>query len=410
MIARSTAFEFEGRENQPVNVGRELHVDAVLTGRVVPHGDTADVELQLVDVPHASTLWSGHFTVPPAAAAALEQEIAERVTARLRLPSVAPEPPMDAQAHTLYLKARYQLNKRTPEGLRQAQALFDQALARDPDNAMLHAGQAEAWALLGAYSILPPSDSFPRAIAAARQALDRNENMADARTTLALCLFLYERNWPAAEAEFRRVTQERPGYALAHHWYGEFLMARGQTDEALAQLKLAQKLDPLSLVIPVDEGRAEFFGHRFPQARQLCQGALDVSPTFVPAIDCLAMVAVQQGRYDDAITRYGEVSRLWGSDSGLPGQALALAAAGRRVEAEKILAQLTADGRQGYAQPLLLAYVNAALGRKDEAFRLLGAARQRQANNLAYLKADPRVDSLRSDPRWKAFARNVGLD
>jgi len=410
VIARSTAFQFKGREGEPADVGRELQVDAVLAGRVVPNGDTADVELQLVDVEHDRILWNDRLSVRPDAATALEAEIAGRVTARLRLPAVAAGPPMDPAARTLYLKARYQLNKRTPEGLRQARVLFNQALERDPDNALVYAGLAETWALIGAYSVLPPADSFPRAIAAARQALDRDENQAEARTTLALCLFLYEWKWSAAEAEFRRVTTTRPGYALGHHWYGEFLMGRGRTAEAVASLDRAKALDPLSLVIPVDQGRAYFFGRRFPEARAQCQRALDVSADLVPAIDCLAMVASEEGRYDDAIAKYGDVSRLWGSDSGLPGRALALARAGRRDEAEGLWLQLTAAGRPGYAQPLTLAFVQAALGHKDEAFRLLEEARLAHANNIAYLKTDPRVDSLRSDPRWAAFARTVGLD
>jgi hypothetical protein len=130
----------------------------------------------------------------------------------------------------------------------------------------------------------------------------------------------------------------------------------------------------------------------------------------VPAIDCLAMVASEEGRYEDAIAGYAEVSRLWGSDSGLPGRTIALARAGRRAEAEVLWAELSAPGRPGYTQPLSLAFVQASLGRKDEAFRLLEAARAARANNVAYLTTDPRVDSLRADPRWAEFARHVGLE
>ena len=317
---------------------------------------------------------------------------------------------MDPAARPLYLKARYQLNKRTPEGLRQARALFDQALERDPDHPLLYAGLAETWALIGAYGILPPGDTFPKAIAAARQALDRDQNLAEARTTLALCLFLYEWRWAAAEAEFRRAAESRPGYSRAHHWYGEYLMARGRTGEAVEALARAKALDPLSLVIAVDEGRAYYFGHQFQSAREQCQRALDVSPDFVPAIDCLAMVATEEGRYDQSIAGYLEVSRLWGSDSGLPGRTMALARAGRRAEAERLWLQMTAKDRPGYMQPLNLALVQASLGHRDEAFRLLDIARLARSNNIPYLKTDPRVKSLRDDPRWAEFARQAGLE
>ena len=410
VIARSTAFQFKGREARPVEVGRELRVDAVLTGQVVSRGDRADVELKLVKVANGEVLWSERFATAPDTGAALDAEIASRVTARLRLPSIAAESPMDPGARTLHLKGRYQLNKRTPEGLRQARELFDQAIERDPGNAMLHAGLAETWALIGAYGLLPPTDTFPRAIAAARQALELDQSLADARTTLALCLFLYEWKWTAAEAEFRRAVEMRPGYSMSHHWYGELLMARGRTEEAVASLARARELDPLSLVIAVDLGRAYYFGGQFGKARETCQRALDVSPKLVPAIDCLAMVATEEGRYDESIADYIEVSRLWGSDSGLPGRAMALGRAGRKAEAERFWLQLTAKDRPGYTQPLSLAFVQAALGHRDEAFRLLEVARQVWSNNIPYLKADPRVNSLRGDPRWAAFALQAGLE
>jgi len=411
VMARSTAFRFMGRESQPVAVGRELKVDAVLTGRVVPQGDTARIELELVEVSSGALLWGERYIVRPAAAVAVEEEIADRVSARLRLGvlSAPRQAPMDPEAHTLYLKGRYQLNKRTPEGFRQAQVLFDQAVGRDPEQAVLHAGLAEAWALVGAYSVLPPADSFPRAIAAARHALELDENLAEARVVLALCTFLYEWKWDEAEAEFRRATEARPGYATGHHWYAEYLMARGRTDEAVAALRRARELDPLSLVIAVDTGRAFYFGHRYPEARAECERALAVSPGFVPAIDCLAQVAIEEGRYDEAVAGYRDVSRLWGADSGLPGQTMALARAGRRAEAEALWARLGADGRPGSTALVPLAFVQASLGHKDEAFRLLEAARLQHSDKIAYLKTDPRADSLRDDPRWAEFARQVGL-
>jgi TolB-like protein/Tfp pilus assembly protein PilF len=410
VIARSTAFQFKGREGRPAEVGRELKVDAVLAGRVVARGDDAEVDLKLIEAATGKELWSESLTARRDAGAALDQEIAGRVTARLRLPSVAAEAPMDPGARTLYLKGRYQLNKRTPEGLREARGLFDQALERDPDNALLHAGLAETWALIGAYGLLPPSDTFPRAIAAARQALERDEGLAEARTTLALCLFLHEWRWAAAEAEFRRAADTRPGYSTAHHWYGEFLMARGRTEEAVAALTRAKELDPLSLVIAVDEGRAYYFGHEFEKARGQCQRALNVAPDRVPAIDCLAMVATEEGRYDESIAGYSEVSRLWGSDSGLPGRTMALARAGRRAEAERLWLRLTAKDRPGYTQPMPLALVQASLGHMDEAFRLLEIARLARDNNIPYLKTDPRADSLRGDPRWAEFVRQARLE
>lgn len=411
VMARSTAFRFKGREGEPVSIGRELGVDAVLTGRVVPEGDTARIDLELVEVKSGALLWGDHYVVKPAAAIAVEEEIASRITGRLRLGvlSIAPQAPMDPEAHTLYLKGIHQLNKRTREGFRAAQVLFDQAVERDPQQAVLHAGLASAWALIGAYSVLPPEDTFPRAIAAARRALEQDPDLAEARVALAFCTFLYAWKWDVAEAEFRRAAESRPNYATGHHWYAELLMGRGRAEEAVAALKRARELDPLSLVIAVDTGRAYYFGRRYPEARVECQRALDVSPGFVPAIDCLAMVALEEGRYDESITGYQEVSRLWGTESGLHGETMALARAGRRAEAEAKLSKLRAAVGPGYRALVPLAMVEASLGHGDEAFRLLETARLEHNDKIAYLKADPRVDVLRADPRWAVFAQHVGL-
>ncbi|MCB9751929.1 MAG: protein kinase [Myxococcales bacterium] len=411
VMAPSTALRFKGRADEPVAVGRELSVDAVLTGRLLLEGDAARLELELVDVDSGALLWGESYVVRPSAAVAVEEEIAARITARLRLGllSVAPQAPMEPEAHTLYLRGRYQLNKRTPAGFRQARALFEQALERDPEQAVLHAAVADTWALIGAYSVLPPRDAFPRALAAARRGLELDERSPEARAVLALCTFLYERRWDEAESEFRRVTASQPGFATGHHWYAEFLMARGRVDEAIAALQRARALDPLSLVMTVDTGRAYFYGRRYAEARAECERALAVSPEFVPAVDCLAMVATEEGRFDEAIAGYQQVSRLWGAQSGLPGQTMALARAGRRAEAEELLARLDVSKRPGHSALIPVAMVHAAMGRNDEAFALLEIARDERSDKIAYLKTDPRVDSLRADPRWERFARQAGL-
>jgi TolB-like protein/tetratricopeptide (TPR) repeat protein len=409
VMAPSTTFRFKGRQGEPVAVGKELNVDAVLTGRVVPQGEEARIELELVEVASGALLWGESYVVRSAAAVAVEEEIAGRIAARLRLGllSVARQAPMDPEAHTLYLKGRYQLNKRTPEGFRQAQLLFDQAVERDPEQALFHAGLADTWVLIGAYSVLPPADAFPRSIAAARHALELDPDSAEARTALAFCTFLYAWDWDKAEAEFRHVTEAQPGYATGHHWYAEYLMARGRTEEAVAELRRAQALDPFAVVIDVDIGRAWYFGHRYPEARAACQHALDVSPDLAPAVECLGMVAISEGRYDEGLADYEALDRLWGADRGLYGQAMALGLAGRQAEAEARLARLDAADRPGGL--MLRVYAHAALGQPDEAFRLLDAMFLEHSDKLVYLKVDPRVDSLRTDPRWEAFAKQVGL-
>lgn len=406
VLARSTTFRFKGRAGAALEVGRELKADAILTGQVVSQGEAAQVELRLVEVQSGRGLWDGRYSVRPDAAPALENEIAQRVVERLRLPASAKTTRlMDPTAHTLYLKGRYQLTKRTKESLREAQILFEQALEHDPQQAVLHGGLAEAWALIGAYSVRSPADSFPKAIAAARRALEMDENLAEARAALALCLFLYEWDWDAAESEFRRVTQSQPGYATGHHWYAEYLMARGRSDEAVASLRRARELDPLSVVIAVDIGRAYYFGRRFKEARAECQRALDVSPGLVQAIECVAMVDLAEGRYEEAIANYREVIRQ-GIEAGPPGLMMALSAAGRQAEAEAELARVGPVERPA----VQLIFAKGALGHRDEAFRDLEAARKERSNNLVYMKTDPRADRMRKDPRWGAFMRLAGLE
>ncbi len=406
VLARSTTFRFKGRAGAALDVGRELKADAILTGQVVSQGEAAQVELRLAEVQSGRGLWDGRYSVRPDSAIALENEIAQRVVERLRLPASARTARlMDPTAHTLYLKGKYQLTKRTKDSLREAQLLFEQALEHDPQQAVLHGGLAEAWALIGAYSVRSPADSFPRAIAAARRALEMDENLAEARAVLALCLFLYEWDWGAAESEFRRVTRSQPGYATGHHWYAEYLMARGRSDEAVASLRRASELDPLSIVIAVDIGRAYYFGRRFKEARAECQRALEVSPGLVQAIECVAMVDLAEGRYQEAIANYREVIRQ-GIEAGPPGLMMALSAAGRHSEAEGELAKLGHVDRP--AVQLILA--KGALGHRDEAFRDLEAARKERSNNLVYMKTDPRADRMRKDPRWTTFARLAGVE
>ena len=235
-------------------------------------------------------------------------------------------------------------------------------------------GLADSYALMAAYSVRPPSESMTRARAAALRALELDESLAEAHASLGLVKLLHDWEWDEAERRFRRALALKPGLAIAHHWFAEFLMARGRTEEALMELQRAEELDPLSVILPTDRGRALFFARRHPEAIAWCRRALDVDPAFVPALITQGMVLEESGRLADALASYREVARLTGNN---PQQRTlivrAMALAGDRSGARTMLAEIETQARERYISPYSLALVHSALGDRDAAFRELEA-------------------------------------
>jgi eukaryotic-like serine/threonine-protein kinase len=416
VMARSTVFRYRGPAVEPLSAGRDLKVDAVLTGRVVPRGDLLTVEAELVDVASGTRLWGERYQGPFARVMRVPEEVAREISSTLQL-RLSPEQAArlgrreteDPEAYRLYLKGRFYWNKRTGDGFRRAIEFFEQASARDPQYALPHVGLADTYALMAAYSVSPPGQSMPKARAAAEQALALDDQLAEAHATLGLVKLLYDWDQDESERRFRRATSLKPGLASGHHWFAELLMATGRTDEALAELGRAEELDPLSLIVPTDRGRALFFARRYVPALAECQRSLDAERAYAPALITRGMVLEELGRYPEALVGYRQVAALTGDPQHATMIARALALSGDRPAAERLLAEIEAQARERYVSPYSLALVHASLGHADEAFRQLDRALEERSSWMAFAAVNPRLDSLRGDPRFGEVRRRVGL-
>jgi TolB-like protein/tetratricopeptide (TPR) repeat protein len=416
VMARSTVFRYRGPAVDPLSAGRDLKVDAVLTGRVVPRGDVLTVEVELVEVATGTRLWGERYQGPFARVMRVPEEVAREISSTLELRLTREQQARlgrreteDPEAYRLYLKGRFYWNKRTGEGFRKGIEFFEQASARDPAYALPQVGLADSYALMAAYSVSPPGQSMPKARAAAEKALALDESLAEAHATLGLVKLLYDWEFAESERRFRRAIELKPGLASGHHWFAELLMATGRTDEALLALSRAEGLDPLSLIVPTDRGRALFFARRFDRALAECQRSLDADRAYAPALITRGMVLEELKRYDEALVGYRQVAALTGDPQHATMIARALALSGDRAGASRMLEDIQAQARTRYVSPYSLALVHTALGDADAAFRELDRAIEERSSWMAFAAVNPRLDALRGDPRFAAVRRRVGL-
>jgi TolB-like protein/Tfp pilus assembly protein PilF len=406
VIARTTVFRYKGREVDPLKVGGELKVRAVLTGRVLLRGDTLSIQADLLDVGSGTQLWGQRFNQKLTNIFAVQAEIAQQISngLSLKLPGaeqqrLAKRYTENIEAYQLYHKGRRLAFKFSKEGMEKAPGYFQQAIQLDPNYALAYAGLAEY------YIIYYDPSTAAAAKQAARKALALDETLTEAHYALALVSEVYEWDWAQAEREYQRAIALSPGSASAHDWYGWYLAKLGRVDEALAELKLAQQLDPLSVHINTNLGRAFYFGRRYDQAIEQFQKAIDLDPNFWMARGYLGLAYEQQARYEEAIAEFQKTFNLF-PDVGLAYVGHGLAVSGKRSEARKVLDECQ---RSKSAPPWALATLYTGLGEKDQAFAWLDKAAEERFVILASIKADPVFDSLRSDPRYAALLRRMGL-
>jgi serine/threonine-protein kinase len=292
--------------------------------------------------------------------------------------------------------------------LRKAIGFFDQAIAREPSYALAYAGLADCYSLLSVYSRISPAESFPRAKAAAQRAIELDESLAEAHTSLAWAYFNFDWNWSAAEREFRRAIALNPNYATAHQWYSLYLSAMGRHDEALAQIRQALELDPLSMVINTGVGTTFYLAGRYDDAKEQFSKTLEMEPGFRRGQFELARLQELRGHCAEAIPVLQQLS----AQGGTPYQAAlarAYARCGKRDEATSLTAQLIARQKETYVNPYEIAAIYAALGDRDATFQWLYRAHQEHVTRLAYLNVEPMFTDLRTDPRFQQLARSLGL-
>ncbi|MFQ5724209.1 MAG: protein kinase, partial [Terriglobia bacterium] len=418
VMARSTTFHYKGSGADPQQVGREMGVGAVLTGRILRRGDTLIIGAELVDVAHGTQLWGGQYNQQATDLLTVQTQIARAITEKL-VPRLTPEQEQqvtrryteNTEAYQLYLRGRYHWNQRTPEGVRRGLEYFEEALQKDPLFALAYAGVADSYAVgNGSYLGLTPQEARPRAKAAVMKALDIDDTLAEAHTTLADGLLYYDWDWEGAEREFRRAIELNPNYATAHQWYAEYLWAMGRHDEAIAQARLAWQSDPLSLIVNTTVGITLYYARRYEQAIDQFHQVLEMDDRFVPARIQLVRAYGQKGMLNEAIAEAQKVMSLTqGAPGGLAELAYAYAVAGKKDEAEKLLNELERLFQAKRVSPTTIALVYAALDDKDQAFAWLEKAYDVRDGGLIWFKEDPRLDPLRDDPRFQDLLRRMNF-
>jgi len=420
VMAWSTVSQYKGKQVDPRQAGRELGVRAVLAGRVTQSGDNLAIKVEMVDAGDGSQLWSGGCSCSPSDILDIETQISCEISEKLlhRLTSeerqqLARRPTDNVDAYHAYLKGRYCWNKRTDQDVKNAIEYFKKAIDADPAYALAYAGLADSYLILGSFGVaaLAPKDAFPKAREALIRALEIDDTLAEAHTSLAYCLANYDWNWTAAEKEFKRALALKPGYGTAHHWYGLlYLAGTGRLHEAIAQLQKAQELDPLSLPVVSNIGLLLYLARRSDEALDHFRQTLAMDRSFVYTHWEMALAYEQCGRYDEAIAAFQKAIELSGS-SVLPRALLArtYALAGRKGEASALLDELTELSTQTYVSPYRIAAIHLALRDKERAFKWLEHAYEGRDGWLIWLAVDPVVDDLRSDKRFADLLERVGL-
>jgi DNA-binding winged helix-turn-helix (wHTH) protein/TolB-like protein/tetratricopeptide (TPR) repeat protein len=411
-------LEYSAATQDPRSIGRALQVDAVLDGRVHRDGDRLRVTVELIRVSDGAMVWAGQFndrvTDLFAVQESVAQEVAEALAPRLQAPaevSLQSRRPSRPEAYELYLRGRYQWNRRTPESLEAALALFDQAVAIDPTYASAYAGLADAYSLLAAYRPSADGESFVRASAAARRALDLDETLAEAHTSLGFVKFGREWDWDGAAREYRRAIELDPNYGTAHHWYAILLMVLGRAEESLESIRQAERLDPLSPAIGAEVATLLWLARKYDEGIEQVDRIRRLHPQARADLNAGSFYS-GKGMHGRAIVETRQ-AQLASNDLLLLLQlAGAHASAGDRAESERLLTRydnhVAANGL--YKESFTRAGVLASMGRRDEAFQELERAYRDRFIALTWLKVAPTLDPLRSDPRFADLLRRMQLD
>jgi serine/threonine protein kinase/Tfp pilus assembly protein PilF len=415
VMARSTVFRYKGQTSDPQKIGNELNVRAVLTGRVVQRGDSLMIGTELVDVANGWRLWGEQYNRKLADIFAIQEEIAREISERLRLKLTGDEkkrlskrPTRDPVAYQAYLRGRYHWNKRTPDGVKKGIEYFEEAIERDPSYPLAHAGLADCYNILGFYAYSAPRDAFPKAKAAALKALELDENLTEAQTSLNYVRLYYDWDWKGAESEFRRIIDRNPNYATAHGFYGNALVAMGRFKEGLIEVKKGEELDPLTMIHSSGIGWCLYFAREYDQAIEQFRRTLEMDPHFVPAHAWLGQTYLLKGFFAEAIAAEQRACELSGESYlyvALLGHAYGVA--GNVPEARRILDQLKEQASRSYVSAYSIAEVCLGLGDQDQTIEWLEKAYDERARGMSLIKIEPKLDPLRPDARFQHLLRRM---
>jgi Tfp pilus assembly protein PilF len=398
-------------------IARELNVDAVIEGSIMRSGGRVRITAQLIDAAVDKHLWAKSYDGDVRDTLAVQSRVARAIAEEIRV-NVQPKEQaalknvkaVNPEAYEAYLKGRYFWNKRTADGLKKAKDYFDEAVAKAPDYGPAHSGLADTYALLGdwQYGVMPAREALPAAKAAATKAVELDDSLGEAHTSLGFVLSGFDWEWVSAEKEFRRAIDLTPGYATAHHWYAWHLSLMGRHGEAIAEMRKARSLDPLSLIINADLAEILLIAHFNDESAQQSRRTIEMDPDFALAHNQLAEAHLQEHRLDDAITEFRKAVQLSdGSPICTANLARAYALSGRRADAEQLLSGLKQRSNPAYSNAAEIAMVYAALSEKAQAMAWLERGYGERFNPGVLLR--PGFDSLRNDPRFRDIEHRVGL-
>jgi TolB-like protein/DNA-binding winged helix-turn-helix (wHTH) protein/Tfp pilus assembly protein PilF len=417
VISRSSVMTYKSVRKPLAEIARELDVQAVVEGSVLRSGERVRITAQLIEVPPDRHIWAHSYEGDLRDTLTLQNTVARTIAEQIQAvlnkqekAALEKSRVVKPEAYEAYLKGRYFWNKRTGDGLKKAIEYFTVAIEKDPNYAEAYAGLADSYALSGdwEYGILSPQDASLEAKAAATKALDLDDTLGEAHTSRAFALDLYDWDWSTAETEYRRAIALNPGYATAHHWYAWHLMVIGRTDEGILELRKAESLDPLSLIIRADLADALCIARRYDESVQQSERTLEMDPNFAIGHYELGQAFIQKQMYNEAIAEFQRAIELAGDNAAFDSNlAYAYAVSGRRGDALKIAQDLETRASASSAADSNIALIYVGLGDNDKAMIWLNKAYQARFNPSILLR--PAFDPLRSDPRFQDLRQRIGL-
>jgi TolB-like protein/DNA-binding winged helix-turn-helix (wHTH) protein/Tfp pilus assembly protein PilF len=415
VISRTSTMQYKGTKKSMPEIGKALHVDALIEGTVERDADRVRIRVQLIDAASDRHLWARTYDrelrdvllLQSEAASDIAQEIRGQVTPATTKPIVTARAPVNPEAYEAYLKGRYFLNKRSPEGMKTASGYFEQAISRDPKFALAYAGLADCYSLLGS-DTLPASVASAKARTAALKALELDSSIAEGHTALAVVHFYYDWNWNESERELQRAIRLNPNYATAHHWYSVYLAAMGRSPEAIQEAERAHELDPLSPSITISLATEYRDARRFDRSIELLSAVLELDSNFAAAHQGLGKTYEAMELRKLAIEEFQKAVALSHDSESLAALGYAYSASGERTEALKIVEQLQANPTT-YVSPVNMAALFIGLGEKDKAFTYLDRAYHDRDSRLPFLAVDHWFEPLHADPRFIELCKRIGL-
>jgi len=418
VAARNSAFLFKGKEQDIREIGRKLNVETVLDGSMQKAGNRLRITARLTNVKDGYQLWSEQYNREIDDVFAIQDDISLAIVDKLRIKLVGEEKTLlvkryteDLEAYNLYLKGRHFWSKITIESLNKGIEYFQQAIVRDPTYALSYAGIADCYILLGIFYI-PSKEAFPRAKLAAEKALEMDKTLAAAHSSLGLVNLLFDWDWPVAERELKRAIKIDPNYAIAHLWYSIYLTIMGKHEYAIVEAKRAQKLDPISPLTTWFLGIIFFYARQYDQAIEESQNSLEIYPDSFLAYLTISQAYIKKGAYNEALAWMKKALEVTESSDQLPIMRLIISymMKGKIDELNKVIDELGKRLRQDYISPYNIAMIYMAIGQKDQVFKWLERAYEEHDLWIIVLRVDPRFDNLRSDPRYTALLKKIGLE